>query len=221
MRPTLLALALLVGSVLPARAELVFFSSGRTMSVKGHQTDGDLLVLMLRGGGELVCDLSLIARIAPDEVPYPEPEPSSEPPSVPDPIPVTTGVHSPLPTDARYDPIIRKVAAEQGVNAELVRAVIQVESAYQPRARSPKGAVGLMQLMPATARRYGVRNSYDPAANIEAGIKHLKALLERFPLSHALAAYNAGQAAVERFRGIPPFPETELYVSRVLALVGG
>jgi soluble lytic murein transglycosylase-like protein len=221
MRPALLALALLGGSVLPARAELVFFASGRAMSVRGHQIDGDVLVLMLRGGGELVCDASLITRIAPDEVPYPEPEPALEPAAVPGPISVIAGVHSPLPTDARYDPIIRKVAAEQGVNAELVRAVIQVESAYQHRARSLKGAVGLMQLMPATARQYGVLNSYDPAANIEAGIKHLKALLERFPLSLALAAYNAGQGAVERFGGIPPFPETQRYVSRVLALVGG
>jgi soluble lytic murein transglycosylase-like protein len=102
---------------------------------------------------------------------------------------------------------------------KLVRAVIQVESAYQPRARSRKGAVGLMQVMPATARQYGVSNPYDPAANIEAGIRHLKALLERFPLALALAAYNAGEATVERFRGIPPYPETRNYVSTILKLM--
>ena len=79
--------------------------------------------------------------------------------------------------------------------------------------------MGLMQLMPETARQYAVTNPYDPASNIEAGIKHLKSLLDRFPLSLALAAYNAGEAAVERFRGIPPYQETRDYVSRILQLV--
>src|SRR5438874_2582483 len=83
--------------------------------------------------------------------------------------------------------------------AELVRAVIQVESAYEPRARSPKGAMGLMQVMPETARQFGMRNPYDPTANIEAGSKYLKSLLDRLPLNLALAAYNAGEAAVQRF----------------------
>ncbi len=116
-----------------------------------------------------------------------------------------------------YGDIIDTVAAEQGVDARLVRAVIQVESAYQARARSRKGAMGLMQLMPDTARQYAVADPYDPRANIEAGIKHLKALLERFPLALALAAYNAGEAAVERFNGIPPYAETRSYVSAILA----
>jgi soluble lytic murein transglycosylase-like protein len=80
--------------------------------------------------------------------------------------------------------------------------------------------MGLMQLMPLTARQYAVANPYDPAANIEAGIKHLKALLQRFPRPLALAAYNAGEAAVLRFGGIPPYAETRNYVSRILKLVG-
>jgi soluble lytic murein transglycosylase-like protein len=125
-----------------------------------------------------------------------------------------------LRVDPAFDPIIRRVAAEKGVDATLVRAVIQVESGYQPRARSSKGAVGLMQVMPATGRQYGVRNLYDPSANIRAGVSHLKTLLDRFPLALALAAYNAGEAAVERFAGIPPYPETMNYVSRIRALVG-
>jgi soluble lytic murein transglycosylase-like protein len=79
--------------------------------------------------------------------------------------------------------------------------------------------MGLMQIMPMTARQYAVANPYDPAANIEAGIKHLKMLLTRFPVNLALAAYNAGEAAVERFRGIPPYAETREYVRRVLELV--
>jgi hypothetical protein len=211
MRRLLLTLVLLVVAT-PARAELVFFTTGRTMSVKSHRTEGDSLILMLRSGGEIVCESSLVARITPDEVPYPEPETISP----------AAGMATPgmlTPDVGPYGAIIDKVAAEQGVSAGLVRAVIQVESAYQERARSPKGAMGLMQLMPATARHYGVANPYDPASNIEAGSKHLKGLLERFPLALALAAYNAGEAAVERFRGIPPYRETRNYVSRIMSLV--
>jgi hypothetical protein len=193
------------------------------MSVKAHRNDGDRLVLSLRGGGELVCDAALVARIAPDEAPYPEPEnpgtrelgfgirADSNPESqLPNPLVDTTP----------YNALIDKVAAEHGVPARLVRAVIAVESAGQTQARSAKGAMGLMQLMPQTARQYTVTNPYDPATNIEAGVKHLRTLLDRFPLAEALAAYNAGEAAVQRFGGIPPFPETERYVSRILRLAG-
>jgi len=113
-----------------------------------------------------------------------------------------------------------RMPAEQGVDPDLVRALIKVESDYQQRARSRRGAMGLMQLMPTTARQYGVTDPYDPRSNIEAGIKHLKSLLDRFPPALALAAYNAGDAAVERFRGMPPYPETREYVARILKLVG-
>jgi soluble lytic murein transglycosylase-like protein len=80
--------------------------------------------------------------------------------------------------------------------------------------------MGLMQLMPETARQYGVKDPYDPAANIEGGIKHLKTLLQRLPRDLALAAYNAGEAAVERFHGIPPYPETRSYVAQIIQLLG-
>jgi transglycosylase-like protein with SLT domain len=211
----LIALVSVIGAA-PARAELVYFTGGRSMNVKAHRVEGDTLVLTLRGGGEIECAASAIVRIDPDEVPWPEEEQGRR----------TTDAASDdlrLRLDpgaaSEYEPIIRRVAAEQGVDIRLVHAVIQVESAYQPRARSPKGAVGLMQVMPATARQYGVTNPYDPTANIEAGIRHLKALLQRFPLALALAAYNAGEASVERFRGIPPYPETRNYVSSILRLV--
>jgi soluble lytic murein transglycosylase-like protein len=200
----------LVASAVPARAEIVYFSTGRTMSVKAHRVEGDSVVLSLRTGGEIVIDASNIARVAPDEVPYPEPV-------VEQPAAVVAAVEP--AADVPYGAIIDRVSAEQGVSAKLVRAVIQVESAYQERARSPKGAMGLMQLMPATARQYAVRDPYDPASNIEAGIKHLKGLLQRLPsVNLALAAYNAGEATVQRFNGIPPYPETRSYVSRILAL---
>jgi soluble lytic murein transglycosylase-like protein len=203
-------------SVQPAQAELVFFASGRSLSVKSHRMEGSLLVLSLRGGGEIVSDPSLIVRIADDEVPYPEPATSASGASRRS--ETNEGVQ--LLLDPRYDALIQTTAAAQGVDARLVRALIQVESGYQQRARSRKGAMGLMQLMPETARRYGVRNAYDPRANIEAGIRHLKQLLSQFPLALALAAYNAGEAAVERFRGIPPYPETQEYVARILKLLG-
>lgn len=205
----------IVLSAVPARAELAFFASGRSMSVKAHRTEGASLVLMLRSGGEIICDPSVIARIVPDEVPYPEPEPAAA---------VADGAGAEglggAPQAARYAEIIDKVSAANGVDPKLVRAVIQVESAYQRRARSRKGAMGLMQLMPATARQYGVADPYDPESNIEGGIKHLKMLLKRLPRALALAAYNAGEAAVQRFGGIPPYPETRAYVSRILTLAG-
>jgi soluble lytic murein transglycosylase-like protein len=194
-------------SALPAQAELVYFNTGRTMSVKGHHTEGDSVVLVLRGGGEIVCDTAIVSRFAPDEVPYPEPEVETAAPAV-----------TPVATMGPYSEIIDRVAAEQNVPVKLVRAVIQVESAYNVRARSAKGAMGLMQLMPATARQYALADPYDPESNIEAGIKHLKSLLQRLPVALALAAYNAGEAAVQRFNGIPPYPETRSYVTRILAL---
>ena len=200
----------LVLGVSQARAEIVYFSTGRTLSIKEHRAEDDKLVLSLRAGGEIICDPMLIDRIVPDEVPYPEPE--VEKPAV-----VVAQAPAAGPT-VKYGDIIEKVSAEQDVSAKLVRAVIQVESAYHERARSPKGAMGLMQLMPATAKQYAVADPYDPASNIEAGVKHLKSLLQRLPVALALAAYNAGEAAVQRFGGIPPYRETQDYVSRILNL---
>jgi soluble lytic murein transglycosylase-like protein len=107
-----------------------------------------------------------------------------------------------------------------GVDPLLVRALIQVESNYKPRAKSPRGAMGLMQLMPSTAKEYNVRNPFDPRANIEAGIKRLKILIDRWGTEVALAAYNAGEGAVTKFNGIPPYQETRDYVTRILALAG-
>ena len=202
-----------LAAAFPARAELAFFANGSTMSIKGHQLDGDSLVLSLRGGGQIVCDPSLIVRFTPDEVPYPEPVEAQAPaPAVPLPAVADT---------APYSDIIETAAVRHGVPVELVHAVIKVESDYQERARSSKGAMGLMQLMPETARRFAVADPYNPQQNIEGGITYLKTLLDRFPsLSLALAAYNAGESAVDRFRGIPPYAETRDYVARILRIIG-
>src|SRR5208283_1061272 len=121
----------------------------------------------------------------------------------------------------QYDSIIEKAAISASVEPNLLRAVIVVESGFNCRAVSKRGAVGLMQLMPATASRFGVSNPYDPKENIHAGARYLKFLIDRFgqDIRLALAAYNAGEEAVERNGGqIPPFTETMAYVPRVMRI---
>jgi hypothetical protein len=208
--------AFLTVGVGEARAEIVFLSSGRTLSIKSHHADGDLLVMTLRTGGEVTCAKSLVDRIVPDEVPHPDPEPEQEPAAT---EPDTADVQSLLQATP-YGEIISAMSEAHGVDPLLVRALIQVESKYNPRARSSRGAMGLMQLMPQTAREYKVRNPYDPRANIEAGIKKLKTLIDKWGVALALAAYNAGEGAVMRFNGVPPYRETRSYVSRILSIAG-
>ncbi len=118
-----------------------------------------------------------------------------------------------------YDELIEVTAAAEGMDVDLVHAVIATESRYDRLARSPKGAKGLMQLMPETAARYAVRDPFDPADNIRGGIRHLRFLQEKFSgrLRWALAAYHAGETAVLRHQGVPPFRETQNYVTCVLA----
>jgi soluble lytic murein transglycosylase-like protein len=115
------------------------------------------------------------------------------------------------------DTLIDKIAAEQGVETHLVHSVIKAESNYHASAISPKGAQGLMQLIPSTAKRFGVANSFDPKENIEGGVKYLKFLLDYYnqDISKAVAAYNAGEKAVDKFHGIPPYAETQNYVVQV------
>jgi soluble lytic murein transglycosylase-like protein len=126
-----------------------------------------------------------------------------------------------LAKSAEFDPYIERAARSQSVHPELVRAVIVVESAFNPHAVSKRGAVGLMQLRPATARRYGVADAFDPEQNIAAGVHYLRDLLTRYGnnLELTLAAYNAGEDAVERYgHSIPPFAETQHYVPTVLRI---
>ena len=119
---------------------------------------------------------------------------------------------------SRFSEEIGEIAARHGVAADLVEAVIRVESAFNPRAVSNKGAQGLMQLMPRTASSLGVRDVFDPRENIDGGVRHLRYLLDKYPgnVPLALAAYNAGEKAVDYHRGIPPYAETQQYVQKIL-----
>lgn len=206
-------------TALPASAEIVYLSSGKTLSVKSHRVEGDSIVLTMRNGGEVTCDKSIIDKIVGDEVPYEEPKTEQAPVAAPaESAPADPALLERTP----YGEIIAAMSQAHGVDPMLVRALIQVESNYRPRAKSHKGAMGLMQLMPSTARQYKVRNPYDPTANIGAGVKHLKGLIDKMDgaIDMALAAYNAGEGAVKKFKGIPPYRETRNYVSRILSIAG-
>jgi Transglycosylase SLT domain len=196
----------------PAQAELVFFPSGRALSVRAIRSDGDTLILKLRSGGEITCHRDLIMKVEPDEIEYPEEVLAA--------LPSARRIIEPPAIPERYRELITTTATKHGVDARLVHALIQVESAYHSRAVSPKGARGLMQIMPSTGRQYGALDLFDPKVNLDAGVRHLKSLLKRFELPIALAAYNAGEGAVSRFGGIPPFKETQNYVSRILKILG-
>ncbi len=140
-----------------------------------------------------------------------------------DPAPVATRRHATRKPRAggrqgRYDALIESAARHHGVPAALVKAVIAAESAFRPDAVSPKGAMGLMQLMPQTARVLGVESPFQAEENVYGGTRYLRRLHDRFgSWTHTLAAYNAGPTAVARYRGVPPYRETRQYVKRVLS----
>ncbi len=127
----------------------------------------------------------------------------------------------PRPVKSEYDFMISEVADEHSLEPALVKAVVHAESSFNPFATSHKGAMGLMQLMPQTAKRFGVKNAYHPLDNLSAGARYLKWLLERYNgnLRLALAAYNAGEGVVDRLREVPPYAETQGYVRKVLSFV--
>lgn len=208
-----------------ARADIVVFKNGRTMSVKSCVIGEETATMKLREGGEVTFPAAIIARINPDEVPYPDEAVETVAAAVPEAaVAVPTAfayaaVSEDVLAARPFADLISSLAATHNIDKRLVHAVIQQESNYQARARSRKGARGLMQLMPDTARQYGVRNSYDPKSNLDAGIRHLKDLMSRFELPLALAAYNAGEGNVKRYGGLPPFAETQNYVRSILRAV--
>ena len=218
---TLAALALLALAI-PASASIAIFSDGRTSKIDNYAVDGELIRLTLQGGGEMSLPLRRIERIVDDEI-----VPAEVVAEVKQIVEEEGGVFPkrswryseasrPL-WDSKYNDIIIEAARKFDVDAALVSAVIKAESDYNPRTQSHKGARGLMQLMPATAERFGVTNSFDPAQNIHAGTRYLRWLLKTFDgnADLAVAAYNAGEGNVWKYDGVPPFRETVNYIKRI------
>ncbi len=211
----LLGLAL---AAAPAGAELIVFEDGRVVKAAGYQLLSEELEISLPGGGSYRVDIARVDRIVDDEIVVDRVvvEPDGF-----DPGGVFDLSYRPerKPLFATpYDAIIEREAKAFDIDAAFVSALIRAESNYEPRAVSRKGARGLMQLMPATARRLSVRRPFDPASNVKGGVKYLRELVDRF--GHrpdlVLAAYNAGEGAVEAYGGVPPYRETVAYVNRIL-----
>jgi hypothetical protein len=213
------ATAALVTSV--AGADIVLFSDGRTMKVSAYEAKGDILELTLKTGGRLSVPIQRVDRIVDDEILPPiqvaEVKKIIEEEGV---FPKKSWRYSesskPL-FKSKYNDVIVEAARKWDVDAALVSAVIKAESDYDPRTLSNKGACGLMQLMPGTALRFGVTDSYDPVANIYAGTHYLRWLLQTFDgnADLAVAAYNAGEGNIWKYKGVPPFRETINYINRI------
>ena len=194
-------------AVAPVPTELVHFASGQVLAIEGHRVDGETAALTLKGGGEVLFDARLIERF----------QSVTSLPSVPPPDPPAVAPR-PLP-EKPHAALIRTAADRHGLADALLHALIEVESSYRADAESPLGAKGLMQLMPDILARYGVRDPFDPAANIDAGARYLRGLLDEFGIREGLAAYNAGAGSVRKFGGVPPYPETRRFVERVLRIL--
>lgn len=217
-----LALALFAfGIAANAAADIAIFTGGRTLKVEAYTAGDETIELVMAGGGKITVSLDRIERIIDDEI-----------------VPAAVVAQEIMKEEgggafpkrdwqfakdryplfnSRYDHLIYEAAKKHNVDAALVSAVIKAESDFQPRIVSHKGARGLMQLMPATAKRFGVQNSFDPQQNINGGTKYLAWLLKKFDNNAdlAVAAYNAGEGNVGKYRGIPPFRETINYVKKI------
>ncbi|HET8796726.1 MAG TPA: lytic transglycosylase domain-containing protein [Thermoanaerobaculia bacterium] len=220
MRRLLLCLALLIAAI-PAGASIAVFADGRNMKIDSYEVEEETIHLVL-AGGRLSLPLTRIERIVDDEIVAPEVV--AEVQKI---VEEQGGVFpkrswryselSPPLWQSDYNDIIIAAAKKFDVDAALVSAVIKAESDYNPRVVSRKGARGLMQLMPATAERFGVTNSFDPEENIHAGTRYLRWLLKTFDgnADLAVAAYNAGEGNVWKYEGVPPFRETVSYINRI------
>lgn len=211
-----LALVLAFGSVgLCHSGPVVVFSDGRSLEVERVDRDEDLATLYFPEGGAMRVPASRIENW--DSISAYVPPPAGAP--TPNQAQSTSWRRS----AGTYANVIDDAARRHEVDPVLLTAMVHVESAFDPRAVSPKGAQGLLQLMPATADRFGVRDPFNPRQNVEGGAAYLSWLMERFDgqIELALAGYNAGEGNVDRYRGIPPYPETVDYVQRVMDSAAG
>ncbi|HWB16657.1 MAG TPA: lytic transglycosylase domain-containing protein [Vicinamibacterales bacterium] len=207
----LAACTVLLGLPAMARADIVRLTNGRTMTVDDCRFEGDTVVLVMRGGGEIRAPGSLVAEVLPDEVPYAHA-------TAVEALAASPAASRPLPSLAAIHALVDRVAARVGLDGRLAHAVVAAESNYQPLAVSSRGAMGLMQIMPSVVVDYDVHDPFDPEQNLEAGMRYLRRLLQRFDdVRRAVAAYNAGPDTVVRYGGVPPYRETRTYVQRVMA----
>lgn len=184
--------------------ELVVFTSEKTIVAEKIEFDGDFVTLYLPGGNKIGCPKNQILKSYSGYIPpLEEKEPEKK-----------------LPAEIPYREIIAKACQKEGLDLKLVAAVIKVESNFNPYAVSPKGAKGLMQLMPSVQKDYKVKNVFDPKENIFAGVKYLKFLIDKChgDLGLALAAYNAGLKRVKDAEGLPEIAETKNYVAKILTI---
>jgi hypothetical protein len=217
----ILAMAVLVLSANAASASIALFTDGRNMKIENYAVEEDTIHLMMAGGGKMSLPLTRIERIVDDEVVTAEVV--AEVKKIVEDGGVFPQRSWHFTEDSRplfkssYNDIIIDAARKFDVDAALVSAVIKAESDYNPREVSHKGARGLMQLMPATAKRFGVTNALDPKENITAGTRYLRWLLNKFDNNAdlAVAAYNAGEGNVWKYDGVPPFRETVNYIHRI------
>ncbi len=203
----------------PAGAELVVFTHGGYLKVKDFEVQDQIVRLDLLRGGQMHVPLLTVARIVEDEVSTRKVEIEPAPPS----FALRFEPQHAAPA-APFGDLIYETAKRHGLNPALVAAVARAESNFNPRAVSHKGAQGLMQLMPATAQRFGVNGDqvFEPSRNLEAGSRYLRWLADRFDdqLSHVLAAYNSGEGTVARYSGVPPYKETRRYLRRIFDELG-
>jgi hypothetical protein len=217
----LATLAIFLFAALPASASIALFTDGRSMKISGYKVVGDdAIQLSFKNGGAMTMPLNRIERILDDEVIEIEKVPEVKKLIEEGVFPKQTwrydAKRGPI-FHSKYDKTIVEAAKKFDVDAALISAVIKAESDFNPREVSNKGARGLMQLMPATAERFGVVNSFDAKANINGGVKYLRWLLDNFHENAdlAVAAYNAGEGNVWKYNAVPPFRETLTYVKRV------
>lgn len=197
------SLLLVLLSASPARAEYIVLQSGLRLHVTGYQLLGEKYRLQLQGGWMDVSTADVV-KIEPEEVFVPIPQPTAVGPAQ-------------AANQPPYHELVLAAASRYGVDAELISSVMEVESHFNPKAISVKNARGLMQLLPETAARLGVKDIFDPKENIDAGTHYLHDLLQLYnnDFTLALAAYNAGPDKVQKYGNVPPFRETESYVKQV------
>lgn len=201
----------------PLLGELVLLIGGGVLKVDSYRREGNQMRLLLPSGGTLSLSVMRIDRILADEIE-----------EVPGDLGVAKVEIAFLPDQevpfTPYGKLIFEVARRHAVNPGLVAAMVRAESAFDPEAVSSKGASGLLQLMPATARRFGIEGGevFDPELNLDAGVRYIRWLIEHFrgDLPLILAGYNAGEATVERYQGVPPYTETRNYIRRVYSGMG-